>query len=66
LLCLSAQVIITRFLSRYIDELNERIDDEKNSEERIEVHKSFSEDDVKQDEDRKIKDLFDTLLLNRE
>jgi hypothetical protein len=53
-------------LDQYINDLNERIDDEKRSEERIEVHKSFLEDDVKHDEEKKIKDLFNTLLLSRE
>jgi hypothetical protein len=52
-------------LGQYIDELNERIDAEKNAETRVEVHKNIFEDDSRYDEDRKIKDLFDTLLLNR-
>jgi hypothetical protein len=52
-------------LDQYIDELNEKIDDEKNSEKHIEVHKNIFEDDARHDENRKIKDLFDTLLLNR-
>jgi hypothetical protein len=53
-------------LDQYIDGLNEKIDNEKNSEKPIEVHKSFLKDDIRHDEDRKIKTLFDTLLLNRE
>jgi hypothetical protein len=50
-------------LDQYISELNEMIEDEKNSEDHIEVHKSSWADDSKHDENEKIKELFDTLLL---
>jgi adenylate kinase family enzyme len=48
---------------QYISELNQRIDDDKNSEDHIEVHKSSRIDDSKHNENERIKQLFDTLLL---
>jgi adenylate kinase family enzyme len=50
-------------LDQYIDELNGRINEEKKSENRVEVHKSSWMDDSRHDENKKIKELFDTLLL---
>jgi KaiC/GvpD/RAD55 family RecA-like ATPase len=50
-------------ISQYIEELDERIDDEKKSEEYMEVHKSSGGNDNTQNENDKIKELFDTLLL---
>jgi hypothetical protein len=51
------------YLSQYIDELDERIDTKKNSEDRVDVHKSLRTDNSEHDENKKIKELFDTLLL---
>ena len=50
-------------LDIYIGELSNKIEEEKRAEEHIEVHKNLKRDDTTVDQNRKIKDLFDTLLL---
>jgi hypothetical protein len=50
-------------LTTYIDRLNERIEEEKESEDHVEVHQSSKIDSSKYDENKKMKELFDTLLF---
>jgi hypothetical protein len=49
-------------LGYYINNLNEKIDEGKQQEEKVEVHKSYKANDTIQDEISKIKELFNTLL----
>ena len=50
-------------LDSYIADIENRIEEHKNHEEQIEVHKSHKKDDSDEDQIKQIKELFETLLF---